>query len=116
MCIEAGGGPDLASWLVGQGQMLPTRKVEGMTSETEENLGAAEEGHHNHAILTALTMVLGTAQLLERKIARGDDVPGEIILGSLATIREHAWIVERRLQELRHVQQASHPAKTKQAL
>ncbi|MEJ7837878.1 MAG: hypothetical protein WKF81_03635 [Thermomicrobiales bacterium] len=75
-----------------------------MSTSPEENLGAAEE-RHNHAILSALTMVLGTTQLLERKIARGDDVPREIVVSSLAKIRHHAWIVERQLQELHRDQQ-----------
>lgn len=61
------------------------------------------EDRVNHETLSALTVVIGTAQLMERRLARNASLSNDETMASLKSIRKHAWIIERKLHELRAV-------------
>ena len=45
-----------------------------------------------HTILASLTVIVGNAQLLERKVARGDAVASEEILATLSSIQRAGYL------------------------
>jgi len=49
---------------------------------------------------TPLTGILGAAQLLERRILRGDPVAPDDYLAALASIKRSVWALEGQLRAL----------------
>jgi hypothetical protein len=64
------------------------------------NLPARSEASM-HAVMASLTVIIGNAQLIERRLDRGDPVPPDRIIAAMATIQQAGYKAVHELRERR---------------
>jgi signal transduction histidine kinase len=72
-----------------------TEEVAYKSSASGSNAGDALD-----ALRTPLAVILGEAQVLQRRVLRGELLPPDDVLAALSTIQRSVWAIEGRLRVL----------------
>lgn len=68
-----------------------------MPEHNSSNLSIPQTEEQRLAMLAALTVLIGRAQMLQRRLVKGTILPDNDALIGLESILRQAWIIERNL-------------------